>query len=78
MISAPDINLNPVEFDWNLVDSVMIPNKFIITLPEIYTVTCGSKKNALENVSQQLFFYKTITRLKNLQQTVTKIKKNKI
>ena len=56
MISAPDINLNPVEFDWNLVDSVMIPNKFIITLPEIYTVTCGSKKNALENVSVATFF----------------------
>ena len=44
LISAPDTNLN-----WNSVDSVLIPNKFIVTLPKMYT--SGSKKNALEDVS---------------------------
>ena len=51
LISAPDTNLNLVEFDWNSVDSVLMPNKFIVTLPKMYTVTFGYKKNALEDVS---------------------------
>ena len=50
-MSAPDTNLNLVEFDWNSVDSVLMPNKCIVTLPEMYTVTFGCKKNALEDVS---------------------------
>ena len=33
LISAPDTNLNPVEFGWNSVDSVLMPNKCIVTLP---------------------------------------------
>ena len=49
LISAPDTNLNLVEFDWNSVDSVLIPNKFIVTLLKMYTFGC--KKNALEDVS---------------------------
>ena len=49
LISAPDINLNLVEFDWNSVDSVLMPNKFIITPSKMYTFDC--KKNALEDVS---------------------------
>ena len=44
LISAPDTNLNPVEFDWNSVDSVLMPNKCIVALQEMYTVTCGCKK----------------------------------
>ena len=31
--------------------SVLMPNKFIVTLPKICTVTFGCKKNALEDVS---------------------------
>ena len=44
LISAPDTNLNPAEFGWNSVDSILMPNKCIVTLLEIYTVTCGCKK----------------------------------
>ena len=44
LISAPDSNWNPVEFSWNSVDSVLMPNKCIVTLPEMYTVTWGCKK----------------------------------
>ena len=44
LISIPEINLNPVEFGWNSVDSVFLPNKCIFTLPEMYTVTFGCKK----------------------------------
>ena len=32
LILAPDINLNPAEFDWNSVDSLLMHNKFIVTL----------------------------------------------
>ena len=46
LILAPDINLNLVEFDWNSVDSVLMLNKFIVTVPKMYTVTFGCKKNA--------------------------------
>ena len=49
LISAPDTNLNLVEFDWNSVDSVLLPDKFIVTLPKMYTFGC--KKNALKDVS---------------------------
>ena len=52
MTSAPDSNLSPLEFGWNSVNSVLIPNKYIVTLPEMHTVTCGYKrKTALEDVS---------------------------
>ena len=44
LISAPDTNLNPVDFDWNSVDSVLMPNKCIVALQAMYTVTCGCKK----------------------------------
>ena len=47
LISAPDTNLNLVEFDWNSVDSVWSP----INLSLHYTATFGCKKNALEDVS---------------------------
>ena len=39
LILAPDTNLNPVEFSWNSVDSVLLSNKYIVILPEMYTVT---------------------------------------
>ena len=42
LILAPESN--PVEFGRNSVDSVLLPNKCIVTLPEMYTVTCGYKK----------------------------------
>ena len=66
-MSAPDINMNSVKFDWNLVDSVLMSNEYIITLPEMYTVMSV----------QQASFYETITWLTNLQQTVPKIKNKK-
>ena len=50
MIPAPGTNLNLVGFGWNSIDSVLMPNKCIATLPQIYTVTCGCKKNPLEDV----------------------------
>ena len=37
--------------DWNSVNSILLPNKGIVTLAKMYTVTCGSKKNAPEGVS---------------------------
>ena len=37
-------NLNPSEFGWTSVDSVLIPNKCVVELPEMYTVTCECKK----------------------------------
>ena len=45
LILAPDTGLNLVKFDWNSVDSVLIPNKCVVTLPEMYNITCGCKKN---------------------------------
>ena len=36
LISTPHINLNPVEFDWNSVDSILIPNKCTITIQEVH------------------------------------------
>ena len=44
LISGQENNLNPVGFGWNSVDSVLLPNKCIVTLPEMYTVTCSCKK----------------------------------
>ena len=59
--------MNSVKFDWSLVDSVVMSNEYIITLPEMYTVMSV----------QQASFYKIITWLTNLQQTVPKIKNKK-
>ena len=56
MISAPDINLNSVEFDWNSVDSVLMPNECIITQPETYTGTCGCKKKCAGKCQCSKFF----------------------
>ena len=39
LILTPDTNLNSVEFYWNSVDSVLMRNKCIVTLPELYNVT---------------------------------------
>ena len=44
LISAPDTTLNPVEFGWNSVVSVLMPNKYVVTLPAMYTVTCSCKE----------------------------------
>ena len=59
LMLAPDTNLNSVESNWNSVDSVLMPNKCIIALPKMCTVTFGSKKNALGDVSiSSLALYK--------------------
>ena len=47
LISIPEANLNFLEFDWSLADSVLISNECIVTQPEIYTVTCGCKKKCI-------------------------------
>ena len=47
LILAADNNFNPVEFDWNSVDSVLMPNECIIALPEMCTVTCGCRKKCI-------------------------------
>ena len=39
--SASDNNFNSVKFDWNSVDSGLMPYKRIAALPTTYTVTCG-------------------------------------
>ena len=44
LISTSGINFSPVEFGWNSVDSILMSNKCIAALPEMYTVTCGCKK----------------------------------
>ena len=56
LISVPDINLNLVQFDWNSVDSVSMPNKCIVTLQKMYTVACGCQKKAREDVHAANFF----------------------
>ena len=45
--------MNPVEFGWNSVDSVLMPNKCIVTLPWMYTteIFLVPARNAQENVS---------------------------
>ena len=44
LISVPETNLNPVEFCWNSVDSLSLPNKYIVTLTEICTARCQCSK----------------------------------
>ena len=51
LISVPETNFNLVKFDWNSVDSVLMPNKCVVTLPKACNVTFRCKKNALENVT---------------------------
>ena len=55
LISVPDTSLNPVEFGWNLVDSELMPNKCFVTLPEMYTGTCGCKKKFIERYQWSKF-----------------------
>ena len=40
-----------MKFDWNSVDSVLMPNKCVVTLPNACNVTFRCKKNTLENVT---------------------------
>ena len=35
LIAAQDTHLSPVEFDWSLVDSVLLSHKCIVALPEM-------------------------------------------
>ena len=39
LILTPETNLNPVEFGRNSVDSELLSDKCIVTLPEMYTAT---------------------------------------
>ena len=56
LISAPDTNFNPMEFDWNSVDSVLMPNECIVTLPQMSTVSCGCKKKCTGRCQCSNFF----------------------
>ena len=55
LILTPDTNFIPVEFGWNSVYSVLMPDKFIVTLPEMYTVTCAARKKSLKDFSAASF-----------------------
>ena len=55
LILAPGTNLSPVEFDWNSVASVFIPNKCIVKLPEMYNVTCDCKKKCTGKCQCSMF-----------------------
>ena len=64
LISIPEANLNFLEFDWSLADSVLISNECIVT-PEIYTVTCGCKKKCIGRCHcSKLFSLKQLHRWK--------------
>ena len=56
LISAPEKNLNAVEFGRNSVDSVLLPNICIVTRPEMYTVTCGCKKKCTATCQCRKFY----------------------
>ena len=43
--------MNSVEFNLNSVDSVLMCNKCIVTLPKMYTLTLCCKKDTLEDFS---------------------------
>ena len=49
LIQVPDTNLNPVEFGWNLLDSILMPNKCIVTLPQML-LHVAVRKHALKDV----------------------------
>ena len=49
--SATEKNFNPVEFGWNSVDSVLMTNKCIGTVPWCTLLVVAARKNALEDVS---------------------------
>ena len=53
LISIPETNSNPLEFDWNSVDSELLLNKCIVTLIEMYSITCGCKKKMHSKMSVQ-------------------------
>ena len=40
-----------MEFGWKSVDSLLLPNKCIVTVQRMYTVTVAARKNALQHVS---------------------------
>ena len=73
-----------MEFGWNSVDLVLLPNKCIITLPEIYTVTCGCKAKCTASLALHVQKFASaleknvITKFTNrLSWTLHKIYKNK-
>ena len=53
LISAPsDTNLNPAEFGWKSVDSVLVPNKCIsLHYQRCTLLLVAARKNALDDVS---------------------------
>ena len=50
-MSAPYINFSLVEFDWNSVDSVLMPNKWIVHCQRCTLILLAAKKNVVEDVS---------------------------
>ena len=44
LLSDSATNLLPERYGWCMVNSVLMPDKFLLPLPEEYTVTCGCKK----------------------------------
>ena len=68
LILASDTKLNPVEFDWNSVDSVLLcPMNISLHYQRCTLLPVATKKMHWEMSAQQIFiFHKTIKRLTNL------------
>lgn len=74
LISAQDTNLNPVEFCWNSVDSII--NKYTVTLPEMYKKKgCKNpQKTAIEDVSVvNLALHASVTEKKVIPKLTNKL-----
>ena len=44
LLQSPDKKLNPSQFGWQQIDSILVPEKLMIDMPDEYTTTCGFKK----------------------------------
>ena len=58
LISAPDTNWNPMEFSCNSsIDSILMPNKCIVKLPEMYSYLRLQEKIHWKMSVQQIWFF---------------------
>ena len=40
-LQSTDKKLNPSQFGWQQIDSILVPEKLMIDMPDEYTTTCG-------------------------------------
>ena len=50
LVAPPKTNLHPVEFGWNSVDSVLLPNMYYYTTRDVQLLV-ATRKNAPQDVS---------------------------